>query len=153
MQCADIETRIERLTEDKAPNPIDVHVGARVKLRRTMLSLSQEKLGEALGVSFQQVQKYEKGANRIGASRLEAIARFLDVPVSYFFKDAPGLEHAPARGPGFAEDQDALELVRMLRNPEMRELARAFSSIHDPKVRKRILDLVRTLTGDDAGNT
>jgi transcriptional regulator with XRE-family HTH domain len=133
------------------PNPIDVHVGARVRLRRTMLSLSQEKLGEAIGVTFQQVQKYEKGSNRIGASRLEAIARFLDVPVSFFFKDAPGMPEAEVKGPGFAEDLDALELVRMLRNPEMRELARAFTSISDPKVRKRILDLVRTLTGDTAG--
>jgi transcriptional regulator with XRE-family HTH domain len=136
--------------EDKAilPNPIDVHVGARVRLRRTMLSLSQERLGEAIGVTFQQVQKYEKGSNRIGASRLEAIARFLDVPVSYFFKDAPGMPEEGVKGPGFAEDQDALELVRMLRNPELRELARAFSSIADPKVRRRILDLVRTLTDD-----
>lgn len=133
-----------------APNPIDVHVGGRVRLRRTMLSLSQEKLGEAIGVTFQQVQKYEKGSNRIGASRLEAIARFLDVPVSYFFKDAPGMPEDGAKGPGFAEDLDALELVRMLRNPEMRELARAFTSISDPKLRKRILDLVRTLTGDPA---
>jgi transcriptional regulator with XRE-family HTH domain len=134
------------VTEDKQPNPIDIHVGARVKLRRTMLSLSQEKLGEALGVTFQQVQKYEKGANRIGASRLEAIARFLEVPVSYFFKDAPGMPEATGQQPGFAEDNDTMELVRMLRNPELRELARAFSAISDARLRKRILDLVRTLT-------
>ena len=130
------------MTVEKHPNPIDVHVGSRVKLRRTMLSISQEKLGEALGVTFQQVQKYEKGTNRIGASRLEAIARFLDVPVSYFFKDAPGED---GKRPGFAEDADALEVVRVLRNPEAREIVRAFSSIDDPKLRKRILDLVRTL--------
>ena len=106
------------MSEEKQPNPIDVHVGSRVKLRRTMLSISQEKLGDALGVTFQQVQKYEKGTNRIGASRLEAIARFLDVPVSYFFKDAPG-EDGPR--PGFSEDADAIEVVRVLRNPEARK--------------------------------
>jgi transcriptional regulator with XRE-family HTH domain len=139
------------LTLDKQPNPIDQHVGARVKLRRTMLSISQEKLGEALGVTFQQVQKYEKGVNRIGASRLEAIARFLDAPVSYFFKDAPGRDADPVRQPGFAEDQDALELVRLLRNPETREIARTFAAINDPKIRKRILDLVRTLSADHPG--
>jgi transcriptional regulator with XRE-family HTH domain len=139
------------VTDEKQPNPIDVHVGARVRLRRTTLSLSQEKLGEALGVTFQQVQKYEKGSNRIGASRLEAIARFLEVPVSYFFKDAPG--QASPSGPGFAEDPDATELLRILRNPETRDLAKAFSGIQDPKLRKRILDLVRTLTenGDTQG--
>ena len=137
------------MSEEKQPNPIDVHVGSRVKLRRTMLSISQEKLGDALGVTFQQVQKYEKGTNRIGASRLEAIARFLDVPVSYFFKDAPG-EDGPR--PGFSEDADAIEVVRVLRNPEAREIVKAFSSIEDPKVRKRILDLVRTLV-DQNSNT
>lgn len=130
------------------PNPIDVGVGARVKLRRTLLGLSQEKLGAALGVTFQQIQKYEKGTNRISASALEAISRFLDVPVSYFYADAGGTADA-ARGPGFAEDGDALELVRLLRNPEVRELARAFASIEDPKLRKRISDLVRTLTEND----
>ena len=75
--------------EDGAPNPVDVHVGSRMRLRRTMLGLSQEKLGEAIGLTFQQVQKYERGANRIGASRLFDLARVLDVPVSFFFDDMP----------------------------------------------------------------
>ena len=74
----------------KKPNPIDVHVGSRVRLRRNMLGMSQEKLGEALGITFQQIQKYEKGANRVGASRLQAIATVMNVPVSFFFEDAPG---------------------------------------------------------------
>src|SRR5512145_1807794 len=75
------------------PNPIDVHVGSRVRLRRTLLGMSQEKLGEAIGLTFQQVQKYERGANRIGSSRLFDLARVLDVPVSYFFEDmAPGVQ-------------------------------------------------------------
>jgi len=82
------------------PNPIDVHVGGRVKMRRLMLGMSQETLGEHLGVSFQQIQKYEKGRNRIGASRLQHIARVLAVPVSFFFEDAPG--SGPAVVPRFA---------------------------------------------------
>src|SRR5919198_2668524 len=75
------------------PNPIDIHVGGRVRLRRTLLGMSQEKLAEAIGLTFQQVQKYERGANRVGASRLFDLARGLDVPVSYFFEDmAPGVQ-------------------------------------------------------------
>jgi transcriptional regulator with XRE-family HTH domain len=74
----------------KKPNPIDIHVGSRIRLRRTMLGMSQEKLGEALGITFQQIQKYEKGTNRVGASRLQNISTILNVPVSFFFEDAPG---------------------------------------------------------------
>ena len=74
--------------KEKRPNPIDIHVGSRVRLKRTMMGLSQEKLGESLGVTFQQVQKYEKGANRIGASRLQQIAAILKTPISFFFEDA-----------------------------------------------------------------
>ena len=73
----------------KKPNPIDIHVSSRIRLRRTMLGMSQEKLGEALGITFQQVQKYEKGTNRVGASRLQNISTTLNVPVSFFFEDAP----------------------------------------------------------------
>src|SRR3954464_10767035 len=75
----------------KAPNPIDKHVGSRVRMRRMMLSMSQEKLGDALGLTFQQVQKYEKGTNRIGASRLQQISNILQVPVSFFFEGAPNM--------------------------------------------------------------
>ena len=84
----------------KAPNPIDKHVGSRVRMRRMMLGMSQEKLGDALGLTFQQVQKYEKGTNRIGASRLQQIATILQVPVSFFFEGAPA---PPATAGGFAE--------------------------------------------------
>ena len=84
----------------KAPNPIDKHVGSRVRMRRMMLSMSQEKLGDALGLTFQQVQKYEKGTNRIGASRLQAIANILQVPVSFFFEGAP---HTPGQTSGLGE--------------------------------------------------
>lgn len=83
----------------KSPNPIDVHVGSRVRLRRMMLGMSQEKLGDALGITFQQIQKYEKGTNRIGASRLQHIARVLTIPVSFFFEDAPGSEGAASPSP------------------------------------------------------
>src|SRR5271165_2241955 len=79
------------MASKKQPNPIDIHVGSRVRLRRMMLGMSQEKLGENLGITFQQIQKYEKGTNRIGASRLQHIARVLSMPVSYFFEGAPGL--------------------------------------------------------------
>jgi len=78
------------------PNPIDVHVGSRVRLRRTLLGMSQEKLGEALGLTFQQVQKYERGVNRIGASRLYHLSQILDVPVSFFFDDMPTFEKGSA---------------------------------------------------------
>jgi transcriptional regulator with XRE-family HTH domain len=126
----------------KAPNPIDKHVGARVRMRRLILGMSQGKLGEALEVTFQQVQKYEKGANRIGASRLQQLARVLDVPPAYFFEDAPTGE---TRAPGFAEDEVQNHFVDFLSTSEGLQLNRAFAAIRDPKVRKRILDLVVSL--------
>src|SRR6202051_2078113 len=86
----------ENFMAKKAPNPIDKHVGSRVRMRRMMLSMSQEKLGDALSLTFQQVQKYEKGTNRIGASRLQQIAHFLQVPVAFFFEGAPDLPAGPA---------------------------------------------------------
>src|SRR3954447_8504909 len=100
------------MTEEnkKKPNPIDIHVGSRVRLRRNMLGMSQEKLGENLGITFQQIQKYEKGTNRIGASRLQHIARVLSVPVAFFFEGAPGLNPADGRpqpdgeGPNYLVD-------------------------------------------------
>src|SRR5215468_9813118 len=85
------------LARKKAPNPIDQHVGSRVRMRRLMLAMSQEKLGDALGLTFQQVQKYEKGTNRIGASRLEQTSHILQVPVAFFFEGAPNL-HGSADG-------------------------------------------------------
>jgi transcriptional regulator with XRE-family HTH domain len=126
----------------KAPNPIDKHVGARVRMRRLILGMSQGKLGEALDVTFQQVQKYEKGANRIGASRLQQLARVLDVPPAYFFEDAPSGEE---RAPGFAEDESHNHFVDFLSTSEGLQLNRAFAAIRDAKVRKKILDLVVSL--------
>jgi len=136
------------MASKKQPNPIDVHVGSRVRLRRMMLSMSQEKLGESLGITFQQIQKYEKGTNRIGASRLQHIARVLSVPVSYFFEDAPGqLEGDPAAG--FAESSSASFVVDFLSSTEGLQLNRAFIRIKDPKVRRRVIDLVRAMAGEE----
>ncbi|MBE0694471.1 MAG: helix-turn-helix transcriptional regulator [Aquamicrobium sp.] len=129
----------------KKPNPIDVHVGGRIRLRRNMLGMSQEKLGEHLGITFQQIQKYEKGTNRVGASRLQAIASILEVPVAYFFEDAPG--GTPAEG--FAEESQTAYVVDFLSSTEGLMLNRAFARIGDPKVRRRIIDLVRTLADED----
>ncbi|GAA5539687.1 MULTISPECIES: helix-turn-helix domain-containing protein [Brucella/Ochrobactrum group] len=130
----------------KKPNPIDVHVGSRIRLRRNMLGLSQEKLGENLGITFQQIQKYEKGTNRVGASRLQAISAILNVPVSFFFEDAPGSN--PVGQEGFAEDNEATYVVDFLNSNEGVQLTRAFTKISDPKVRRKIIDLVKSLAAD-----
>jgi transcriptional regulator with XRE-family HTH domain len=129
------------------PNPIDVHVGSRVRLRRTLLGMSQEKLGEAIGLTFQQVQKYERGANRIGSSRLFDLARVLDVPVSYFFEEMTPETAArtPSRIKGLGESRVArLEPDPMVRR-ETLELVRAYYRIGDPQVRRRLFDLTKTL--------
>lgn len=131
----------------KKPNPIDVHVGSRIRLRRNMLGMSQEKLGEGLGITFQQIQKYEKGTNRVGASRLQAISATLGVPVSYFFEDAPG--HAHAAASGLAEDHSTNYVVDFLNSSEGLQLNRSFVKISDSRVRKRIIDLVKALSSDD----
>lgn len=128
----------------KPPNPTDKHVGSRVRMRRMMLSMSQEKLGDALGLTFQQVQKYEKGTNRIGASRLDQIARILGVTVSFFFEGLP--EHgakattadeaiAPSIVNDFLATRDGLDLVR------------GFTAIKSQKVRRRIVELVEEMAG------
>lgn len=135
------------------PNPVDIHVGARVRLRRTLLGLSQEKLGEAIGLTFQQVQKYERGANRIGSSRLFDLSRVLDVPVSFFFEDMPSAvsSRSPAQvrheGPqalGAAEEAASYEADPMARR-ETLELVRAYYKIRDPAVRKKLFDMTKAL--------
>jgi transcriptional regulator with XRE-family HTH domain len=131
----------------KRPNPTDIHVGSRIRLRRNMLGMSQEKLGENLGITFQQVQKYEKGTNRVGASRLQAIASTLEVPVSFFFDDAPGQGREAQKG--FAEENSATYVVDFLSSSEGIQLNRAFARIADPKVRRKIIDLVKTLAPDE----
>jgi transcriptional regulator with XRE-family HTH domain len=127
----------------KTPNPVDKHVGSRVRMRRVLIGMSQEKLGEALGITFQQIQKYEKGTNRIGASRMQQISNVMGVPVSYFFEDAPGAEagsHA-----GFGESQGSDYVVDFLTTSEGLQLNKSFVKITDPKVRKKLVDLVSAL--------
>ncbi len=131
----------------KRPNPIDIHVGSRIRLRRNMLGMSQEKLGENLGITFQQIQKYEKGTNRVGASRLQAIASILTVPVSFFFEDAPGQPHGGQ--PGLAEDSQTTYVVDFINSAEGLQLNRAFVRITDARVRRKIVDLVKTLAEDE----
>jgi transcriptional regulator with XRE-family HTH domain len=139
----------EKMVEEnkKKPNPIDIHVGGRIRLRRNMLGMSQEKLGENLGITFQQIQKYEKGTNRVGASRLQAIASILEVPVAFFFEDAPGQE--PSGGRGFSEDSSMTSVLEFCSSTEGLQLNRAFVKITDTKVRRRILELVKSLSQDD----
>jgi transcriptional regulator with XRE-family HTH domain len=130
----------------KAPNPTDRHVGSRVRMRRILLAMSQEELGAALGLSFQQVQKYERGANRIGASRLQQISHILQVPVEFFFEGAPnasaphgsnGSALSMAQIDDFVSDSDGLRLIR------------AFMRIDNPELRLRIVMLVQEIAGDD----
>ena len=131
----------------KAPNPIDRHVGSRVRMRRMMLSMSQEKLGDALGLTFQQVQKYEKGANRIGASRLQQISRILQVPVSFFFDGAPA---QPGDKPNGFEDAPSPSYVAdFLSTSDGLALTKAFVRIKNAKLRRRIVDLVEEVAGEE----
>lgn len=144
----------ERTEKEHRPSPIDTHVGSRVRLRRTLLGLSQEKLGEALGLTFQQVQKYERGVNRIGASRLFDLSRVLDVPIGFFFDDMPGSTPGansmarPRMAGGFAEQQEGFE-DDTLHKRETLELVRAYYRINEPAVRKRVFDLIKSLAPAD----
>jgi len=140
----------ERTERESRPSPIDVHVGSRIRLRRTLLGMSQERLGEALGLTFQQVQKYERGVNRVGASRLFDLSRVMDVPISFFFDDMPDALSGAA-GPmgarrvgGFAEAQDGFGDDTMNRR-ETLELVRAYYRITDPAVRKRVFELIKSM--------
>jgi transcriptional regulator with XRE-family HTH domain len=126
----------------KRPNPTDVYVGSRVRMRRKMLGLSQEKLGDRLGITFQQIQKYEKGTNRVGASRLQAMAGVLEVPISYFFPDS---EKGGATG---MRDDGAAFMMDFMSTSEGLDLSRAFVRIANPKVRRKVVELVRALADD-----
>jgi transcriptional regulator with XRE-family HTH domain len=131
----------------KAPNPIDKHVGSRVRMRRMMLGMSQEKLGDALGLTFQQVQKYEKGTNRIGASRLQQISLILQVPVAFFFEGAPELPGSPVSGLG--EAPSPTYVSDFLATSDGLALTKAFMRIEDAKLRRRIVDLVQQIAGEE----
>jgi len=149
------DEQTEKAERESRPSPIDVHVGSRIRLRRTLLGMSQERLGEALGLTFQQVQKYERGVNRVGASRLFDLARVLDVPISFFFDDMPeplAREYgngAVRRAVGFAEPQEGFDDDTLHRR-ETLELVRAYYRITDPAVRKRVFDLIKSLAPIDS---
>ena len=132
----------------RSPNPIDVHVGTRVRLRRQVMKMSQEKLGEQLGVTFQQVQKYERGANRVGASRLWKMSQVLEVPVNFFYD---GLEKAGAVTE-FAEDDQMPIVYDFINSTDGVNLAKAVSQIKNKAVRRQILELARSLA-KDAGSS
>lgn len=129
-------------------NPIDVHVGRRVRLRRTLLGMSQEQLGDALNITFQQVQKYERGSNRISASRLWDIGQILDVPVSFFFDDMSDdtAAHSPRRmKAGGVKDEYEENPTDPMARRETLELVRAYYSIKNPNLRKRITEMVKSV--------
>jgi transcriptional regulator with XRE-family HTH domain len=131
----------------KQASPIDVQVGTRVRLRRMLIGMSQEKLGEMLGLTFQQVQKYEKGVNRIGAGRLFQVAHILGVPIDYFYEGVNGMT---GDMPGFTEPGGASPpVMEFLSSGEGLQLSLAFMKIRDPKVRKRVLDLVKSLSNGE----
>lgn len=128
----------------KQANPVDTQVGNRVRIRRMLIGMSQEKLGDLLGLTFQQVQKYEKGVNRIGAGRLYEIARILGVPIEFFYEGVSGSSE------GVAESQGA-PVMEFVSSGEGLQLSLAFMKIKDPKVRKRVLDLVKSLADEETG--
>jgi transcriptional regulator with XRE-family HTH domain len=134
----------------KAPNPVDRHVGSRVRMRRILIGMSQERLGEALGLTFQQVQKYEKGTNRIGASRLQHIARHLGVPVEYFFEGAPQVDSSMK---GFQEAPETNYVSDFLTTTDGVQLIRAFLRIRDTRVRRRIVELAEAVATEPKAET
>jgi len=140
----------------EGPDPIDIHVGGRLRLRRNLLGLSQEQLGKASGLTFQQIQKYERGANRMGASRLFQLARLLDVPVAWFFESLPA-KITSSRPAGFSDSSKQAPLEggppaqdEMLQRRETAELLRAWYKITDPKQRRKLLGVIKTM-GEDGG--
>ena len=141
--------------KESRPSPIDVHVGTRIRLRRTLLGMSQERLGDSLGLTFQQVQKYERGVNRVGASRLFDLSRVLDVPISFFFDDMPdslaaNFGGAPnRRSTGLQDAADPFGDDTLSRR-ETLELVRAYYRITDPSVRKRVFDLIKSMGPPEA---
>ncbi len=134
---------------ESRPSPVDVHVGARIRLRRTLLGMSQERLGDALGLTFQQVQKYERGVNRVGASRLFDLSRILDVPINFFYDNMTEATSAGGAAPrpvtGFAEQQEGFGTDDTLSKRETLELVRAYYRIMDPNIRKRMFDLMKSM--------
>lgn len=132
----------EKKYSTENPDPIDIHVGAKVRTRRSLLGMSQERLAAALGITFQQVQKYETGTNRMGASRLYNISRVLGVPVAYFF-DGMALAASGAASLQVAEKSNSNDLTTLLERKETVDLLRAYYAIDDETLRKHLLDIVK----------
>ena len=130
------------LPSGKRPNPTDIYVGSRIRMRRKMMGLSQERLGERLGITFQQIQKYEKGTNRVGASRLQAMSDALEVPVAFFFPESS------SSGPAGVQEESATFMMDFMSTSEGLDLTRAFIRIRSPKVRRKVVELVRALAED-----
>jgi transcriptional regulator with XRE-family HTH domain len=130
----------------KATNPVDKHVGSRVRMRRLMLGMSQSKLADGLGLTFQQVQKYEKGTNRMGASRLQHLSHILQIPVPFFFEGAPQLT---GKSKGNGEAPSSAYVFDFLATTEGLALTKAFMRIKDIRIRRRIVELVEKIAGDD----
>ncbi len=145
-----MESDKKQSRKPRKPNPIDVHVGSKVKLRRMLLGLSQENLGDRIGLTFQQIQKYEKGTNRIGASRLFELANVLGVSVQFFYDGAP-VPEIISSVPGFAEDTTSDHIESFMTSCESIELNRAFANISAPRLRRSIVELVRTIA--DCGDS
>ena len=127
------------------PHPVDLYVGGRVRLRRTLKGMSQQRLAEALGLTFQQIQKYERGVNRIGCSRLFELSEVLDVPPSFFFDGAPSQTERAAAVPGMAESQPEPYEARQFARREILELVRAYDRIADSEIRKRVFEMVKAV--------
>jgi len=135
------------------PHPVDVHVGQRIKLRRTLMGMTQGKLGESIGLTFQQIQKYERGVNRVSASKLWQLSNVMDVAVSFFFEDMP--DDVRAAFPGYdgdtAESDIPAERLTLHRRQSL-ELVRTFSALSDPTVRKSVVDMVRAIGNSETTN-
>jgi transcriptional regulator with XRE-family HTH domain len=132
----------------KQASPVDVQVGNRVRMRRMLIGMSQEKLGELLGLTFQQVQKYEKGVNRIGAGRLFEIASILGMPIQDFFDGLTSLL-PQSKSHGFAEPDESGSVMEFMSSGEGLQLSAAFMKIKDPKTRKSVLDLIKNMSKDE----
>jgi len=138
----------------QGPDPVDVHVGTRLRLRRNLIGMSQEQLGNASGLAFQQIQKYERGVNRMGASRLYQIAQILNISVTWFFEDMPAQTSSGKSAQGLSDsEQTSLEDAppndnQILQRRETLELIRAYYRINDPKQRRKVYDLVKSMAAE-----
>jgi len=137
---------MKAVSDQRGPSPIDVHVGARLKERRISLEITQEELGSVVGLTFQQIQKYERGANRISGSRLYEFAQCLDVPITWFFADIPASVEAHYLPIASALEGVDLGLPADLReDTEVQDLVRAYYKVESPQVRTRLYDMAKVL--------